>query len=240
MKCVVEFAGAKEVYETTVVHNQALLGFFKHVFSNTNYYEKLYSRKGFKPFSSAIRFKKLEILEGYAHTIAHLPLKVYFSTTQEEMFKAFLNSLYNTDFQYRINDEEVLSVKNVECFTKTKVTTNKIKAKTISPVVVKRSDADYSKCDFNDIYLVPGQEGFMKNLNEYTKRRFKHFNSKTPGNISVEPIRIRPSGVPFYSGFVRGFIGHFYLHGEPKTLEFVLNNGLGTKTGAGFGYIEKS
>lgn len=237
MKCIVEFTGNKAKYETTKDHYKAMIQFLKHVFANTEFYEQLYTTKHFKPFVTAMRFNGMKPLEGYAHIEVKMPMRIMFSTDNDAIFKAFIESLYNTAYTYEIDDVDELRISSIDCHTSSKVNVRKVRVKTLSPVVVKRPHVGFKNQRHGYIYMVEGQEGYMKALNEYTKKRQLFLTGKEANNISIESINTRATNIPFYGGFVRGTIGNFYLHGEPDTLEFVLNNGLGVKTGAGFGYI---
>lgn len=236
MRCEIEFTGEKQRYDTEKDHYKAMIQFLKHVFANTRFYEELYGKKGFKPFASCIKFSGMKKLLGRMHLSVKTPMRILFSTDNNVIFQAFVDSLYNTDYAYEINAEETLSISNITCKTDRHVNVRKIKAKTISPVVVKKMHAGF--LNHNQYYMMPGDSGFMKNLNEYTQKRIRYLTGKESGNVSIEPINVRSCNIPFYSGYVKCFRGSFYLHGTPETLKFVLNNGLGVKTGAGFGMID--
>lgn len=117
------------------------------------------------------------------------------------------------------------------------ITTNLIKAKTASPLVVRQD---------NHLFLSGTKDSDLDNFNSTLQgnmlSRFKDHYSESICNLIKDleytPINVRKTVVKSYDINVEVTVGTFILRADPILLNLVLKNGLGIRTGSFSGFLE--
>jgi CRISPR-associated endoribonuclease Cas6 len=214
-----------------------ILHLCKTIFSRTAAYENIYSNNSQRTFVNALLSKrKIEndkmILENSFH--------FHFSSSNKELCALFIdgvNSLMDEDLNISFHNSKV-KIKKVIATYNSKVFQNSAAFKTVSPVLIPLTE-ETTKGYIRKGYVRPDEPGFSAAFSECTSSRYnKTTRLKVSNPIGVSFLKCKKVAIPFYGGLVFGFVGEFEIFAEPEVLNFVIENGLGVKTGAGFGMIK--
>jgi CRISPR-associated endoribonuclease Cas6 len=94
-----------------------------------------------------------------------------------------------------------------------------------------REPDDHTRC------LIPQDKDYLSALNVLIKKKIERW---VGDEGSCEVLRVVPQAIRkrrIANGNVLATKGHFYLHGTPKGLRFILEQGLGANTAMGFGFV---
>lgn len=103
---------------------------------------------------------------------------------------------------------------------------DKVIIKLLSPLIVRHHDRDTNK----DIYLDYTSPDFLEKLNVTVKNRIGE-----KGAVSLKPIKAGRTVAQCLESKVNCSYGIFELSGEPETLNRLYKEGLGSRTGCGYG-----
>ncbi len=211
--------------------------------SNKSVYEIFYNSPKIKPFTFSVyfpesKFEKNKIKLGNKNEII-----LNFSTYNTEIGLLFYNGLLEyvkKGFYYK-DKEFQLRLKSVILKREYRIKTDRIKFKTLSPIIVRHHIREKNK----DEYLTlqnSDLEKFENQLNVNMSYVFKEFLGKEyklkfkPEAIKSVPIKV--SDEKFTKGYIPANIGTFYLEADIEALDFVYKAGLGARRSFGFGMIE--
>lgn len=104
-----------------------------------------------------------------------------------------------------------------------------------SPIVARVTDDDGQT-----VYYSPEDEEFLDVVNMNYGRKFEAFTGIYPTyGVIIEPIgKCRKVVTKFKNIWVTAYHGKFHLTGEPETLNFLYQTGLGAKSSQGFGMFD--
>lgn len=127
-------------------------------------------------------------------------------------------------------------VSGIEILPLKKLTSNKIKITTLTPIEVHTTPANRT------IYYNPGDYKFGEEVNNNLKRKWKAFYQEDcPYNLKFEPSKnseYKKQVLIVKNTVVEGYSGTFSIEGEPEFLELGLLSGLGSRNSGGFGMVE--
>ncbi|MFT8394421.1 MAG: CRISPR-associated endoribonuclease Cas6 [Liquorilactobacillus ghanensis] len=117
------------------------------------------------------------------------------------------------------------------------ITTNTIRAKTASPLVVRQD---------NHLFLSGTQAANLTVFNTVLQgnmlSRFKAYYPETIckmiKDLKFVPINTRKTVVRSFGIFIEVTVGEFILYGDPVLLNLIVRNGLGIRTGNFSGFLE--
>ena len=106
---------------------------------------------------------------------------------------------------------------------------------TASPVVARQNTDDGKS-----VYCAPDDPMFQDVINTNFGNKFESFAGYYPGyGIIIEPRgKFRKVVTNFKGTWVTAYHGKFHLIGEPQTLDFLYQTGLGNKSSQGFGMFD--
>ena len=137
--------------------------------------------------------------------------------------------------------DNVTNVSSIEIFEDDNITQDKIRIKTLNPIEVHSTlfKADGSKKTY---YYSPAESEFQELINKNLQKKWAAFyNKDCPYDLKISPVRLdlcKEKIRTFKGIIIKGWIGHFWIEGEPEFLEFGLASGLGSRSSAGFGMVE--
>ncbi len=119
------------------------------------------------------------------------------------------------------------------------VDSEKIKIRTLSPVVVYstllRPDGRKYTC-----YFEPGEKDFDEIMENNLRKKYTAFHEADPptGKVSITPLRQPKFAIIYYKNIViKGYSGTFILSGPAPLLQIAVESGLGSKNSQGFGCV---
>ncbi len=197
--------------------------------ANPACYERFYSHVHvLKPFTFSVFFPELKGHED-DHFIVGSKAILYFSTFFPEVCATVYNGiLCSRTFPLF---ENTAQVQNVFLKPRTTITQEKVKFKTMAPVLVNTKGNP-------NWYLLPEDEGFHEGLAFAVREVCRAFLDLPEGTVEFCPISIRRKVVRHYNMHMQGFVGIFELRGRPEVLNLIYQVGLGVRRSQGFGMLE--
>lgn len=112
-----------------------------------------------------------------------------------------------------------------------------VRVKTKSPITVYRTEDNG-----HTTYFSPEEERFYESVKSNARRKWRSMNGSDKGfSLKVSPAygcRYVRRMTRFKSTFITAWHGEFILEGNPQTLDFLYQTGLGSKNSQGFGLFE--
>ena len=163
-------------------------------------------------------------------------MNIQFSTGDSalgiQMYNAFLK-MRNVEFPIPFGNSILL--KKISAIPEKIIATNKIRAKFISPLVVRNHSRD------NDYYYSVDHPDFIKELYktaQYQLEILKDLPVSLLNNFSVTPIQPKKGVVQFYGQKMGVSLGEYEFIGEAVLLDYFYKYGIGSRRSSGFGMIE--
>lgn len=116
------------------------------------------------------------------------------------------------------------------------ITTNNIKIKFLSPLVVRDRDRKARKDYYHSFSSDQFLEKLKININEQIKKC--NFNSDILDDFNLIPILPKKTVVKFYEKQIECSLGIYMLHGKKELLEYLYKAGIGSKRSSGFGMFQ--
>ena len=113
---------------------------------------------------------------------------------------------------------------------------NSIKIKMLSPITVLTKTPDN-----HTVFFSPQEDRFYEKVTENALRKWiSRFGSDSGFELTVTPCNCeyRKNVTKFKDIYINAWYGEFMLNGNPKTLDFLYNVGIGNKNSQGFGMFE--
>jgi len=208
----------------------SMLHLLKDIFSKSGVYDKYFHDKMVKPYTYSIYFNNMKIMEEYIYFDKYFILN--FSSNSNILIDHIWDNL-NTGMKFTIGDNEYI----IDLIKRTnpKIRKNKMVAdiSILTNPFVTAKDSNYFITPNNNLKL------FNEILNYQLKKKFKYlYNNTKVGSVYLTPISMTDVIVKHY-GILKGFKGSFKINGDKTLIKFIFDNGLGVRTGQGFGYILK-
>ncbi|RMH79402.1 MAG: CRISPR-associated endoribonuclease Cas6 [Acidobacteria bacterium] len=233
MRFCVVLSSEKERAKISLDYRRRFISFLKIVLR-----AEYFKEKAPRPYTFAVYFgKNKPIKEGFINEVERITFR--FSSGDPVVLMEFYNGilrLKKEKYLHEIGDRKflIIGIKQEE------EKEPKGYFKTLSPVVVDR--LGYEKAENpKERYAVPWEEDFLPSLLSCVALRFKEIKGYEPKFKSVDfkPIQVKEQVIKHYGGYLRGFVGEFYLwFNDPEVMKFVYQYGLGVRTGQGFGYLQ--
>jgi CRISPR-associated endoribonuclease Cas6 len=213
-----------------------IISLLKAIFKSTPIFYELYSKeKKTIPFCSSLYLgKKMAILLDSISFEA--PISLFFSTGDLKVFSYFINGCLNFKNQgneIHILNDETLIIQKIEPLNKTKITTENVVFKTMSPIVLQNPNVD--KTDYENFYVTYNQKEFENILNIITQNRMNYLNINNYTKIKITSDYNKTDSIPHYGGYIKATRGVFNVKSSVETLQFLYDYGFGTRTGQLFG-----
>lgn len=228
--------------EIPLDYRRIFISFFKNALENYDkeIKEKYYKNQDVihKPFTFAVYFENPVFRRDFIE-LENNSLNLNFSTACLETGIDYYNAIVKMiNKPYPLAQENFLILKNIVMVNEPKLVSNEIVIKTMSPLLVRK----HHKSSNHDVYLKPEDEDYVavikNNLDDTLEKLGLGELKEDLDSFNLEEIMSKEVKVLFYGHKVGGRVGKFLLKGQPRLLDFVLKNGLGARTNAGFGMLE--
>lgn len=208
----------------------------KELFNEIYYFEDKKNKK-IKDFSFSIYLNDYKVNE--TNIDVYRDISVTISTSDYNLGIAFYNGLIRIhEFDYK---DYKLEIKKVILLKESKVTTNSVKCKTLSPIYLKdkfNKSIDIESSNFEEVlnYI---SNIYLDTYRGYGLRQRIKFNP-----ISMKKIVVKEEieGFKEQTGkefiFINSYKGIFELTGNIEDLQILLQSGIGFRRSEGFGLID--
>lgn len=233
-----EIGEGEHVFANGIDIRRAFLKMLKSIFGLTDVYEELFGSKKPKPYVTNIAFKRFYPRK--ESITIRFPITFSFSTGFPEYSRPFASGaakFANSGYLVELGGKH-FQVDDIRAIPHSVTYAENARVSAASHICVPRAGFDRRDHAKGPQYVVPGEDGFHASLNSVVERRMNECGIRKSSPLSLRPIKVEKRAVKFYGGIVFAFKGSFELFGDPTTLNFVRMNGLGAKTGSGFGMIE--
>lgn len=150
-------------------------------------------------------------------------------------------ALYNSFVEFRgleipIKDN-VFNIGKIILHEAKPITSNRIKFKTASPIVVREHRGDNKKTYYHDLSTSEGQEVFKLNLRYQIRDKFPEVEEESLDSIGVRVLETRLTLVKFYNIVIPSNLATIEIATEPYILDYLYLSGIGSKKSSGFGFV---
>ena len=133
-------------------------------------------------------------------------------------------------------------ISSVSVLRQDKVSSNKIKVKTLSPVTMHST---FKKPDGKKVthYYNPFEDDFKELLKANLQKKWQSlYRENCPyNNFTIKPLFTtnRKEKIRYFKGtLIKSWTGTFEIEGDPELLQFALDAGLGDRNSQGYGMVE--
>lgn len=236
-----------EIFLNFVTKNQKLpldyrstfLSFFKNalsIFGSGKWGQRFYIDNSRKPFTFAVNLPSPKFSK-QCIKLASNELSLTFSTADNYIgyifmcaFEAQVNKVFKIAF------ENEITLKRVKVSRGKSVNNNKIIVKMCSPLCLRK----HNKITNEDFYYSVESEDFNKHSKEILEAQLisEGFPRESASNIKITPIDCKKTVVLHYGTYIECSLGVFKIEADPSVLNQFLQNGLGSRKSAGFGFAK--
>lgn len=221
-------------------YHRKVISMLKQGFERTapEKYQELYTQNRLKEFTFSVYFGQSKFGK-QAIVLENDQIILNVSTANAELGMYLYNGLMNLrnqDFQW--SEETTISVQRVSIISQQTITENRIILKALSPVICRDHNKETSKDWFYSFEAPEFLDVLKRNmifklvpiLGEYIRYDIEE--------LELTPINMKKTVVRFYERQMECSIGQFSLRGKPHLLNYLVQSGLGSLTGSGFGMCE--
>ena len=144
------------------------------------------------------------------------------------IFNAFISIKYK---EIKISEGLVVKVTGVNKLPQSNIDTNRLIAKTMSPIVCR----DHNKDTGEDNEFI---EIIKRNLYSELREEYGDYIQKDIENLIINSEKLKKIVVKFYNKTINASIGIVSFTGKSYLLDYIYNRGMGSLTGSGYGLLE--
>ncbi|WP_334100722.1 CRISPR-associated endoribonuclease Cas6 [Thermotoga petrophila] len=217
-----------------VDYRRIFMSVLKRVYEGTPFEEIVLSHDRVpKPYVFSVGFKRIKEISGDS-IMFESPVFFNFSSSIPQMVGYMYNHLGRIKSFFK--DAEI----SVDLPVPITITSEIVTFKILGSAVLTRPETE-------KYYVNPEDDDFEEALNHSLKVRLdllkdllEKFGVKVPKfePVSIVNKNLKKVPVKHYGGFIEAFSGTVTLSGNPDILNFLYENGLGVRTGQGFGMLK--
>lgn len=202
-------------------------------------HEKGYSldKRTFKMFTFSRLLGKFSINKNENTIIFAGETKLILSSPIDHFCQSLVNGLL-TRGKIRLGEAEV-AIERVY-LKKPNIKLNQVKLRTLSPIVVYRTDLKEDGRKYTQ-YLKPGDPEYSTLIGDNLRKKYQAFYKEEPpqGEIQVSPLgRIQEHIIKYKNFIIKGYSGDILLTAPVPLLQLGVDGGIGGKNSQGFGCVE--
>ena len=218
-------------------YRKTFISFFKEslsVFGTGKWGKKLYVDNNRKPFTFAINLPNPKFSKECI-TLEKPEIELTFSTSDN-----YLGYIFMCAFEVKVNKPfpiafgNKLILKRVLVSRSKHITGEKAIVKMWSPLCLREHNKERNE----DIYYSVASENFGIKSKEIIKEQLisDGFPENLASNIEITPIHCKKTVVLHYGTYIECSLGVFEINADNTTLNHLLQNGIGSRKSAGFGF----
>lgn len=201
-------------------------------------YQELYESNTFKEFTFSVYFGQA-IFQKNVIQLKDNKFILNISTANMELAFYLYNCLTSLRFK-KLDWGNGLSVKiqSVSRVPQPSITEDCVVLKTLSPIVVRDHNKETSKDWFYSVEAPEFLEILKRNMVSSLVPILGEYIRYDVEELELKPINMKKTVVRFYDRQVECSLGCFSLSGKPHLLNYLMQSGIGSLTGSGFGMCE--
>jgi CRISPR-associated endoribonuclease Cas6 len=201
-------------------------------------YQELYGQNALKEFTFSVYFGRATFGK-QAITLENDHLILNISTANAELCKYLFNglmSLRNQTFQWLQHTH--VTVEQITIIPQQKITENQVFLKALSPLVVRDHNKETNKDWFYSVEAPEFLEILKRNMTAKLIPLLGDYILYDIEELELIPVHMKKTVVRFYDRQMECSLGRFSLSGKPHLLNYLVQSGIGSLTGSGFGMCE--
>ncbi|MBC2130283.1 CRISPR-associated endoribonuclease Cas6 [Listeria innocua] len=203
-------------------------------------FANLYGHNTQKNFTFSVYFKHPTFEEDLIK-VKDKTCIINFSTGEAELAIVFFNvfTLLKGE-NIKIDENVELKIHTVEVVPTRKIENNIIKFKTLSPIVIRDHNQTTQKDWFYTLEDDEAMEILKRNMiGKLATKDYGESIEKEIESIQIKPLKFKKTVVRFYKMQIAASLGEFEIKSSSRLLNILIQNGIGSLTGNGFGMIEQ-
>ncbi|MHC5218157.1 CRISPR-associated endoribonuclease Cas6 [Enterococcus sp. LJL128] len=201
-------------------------------------YQELYGNNTVKDYTFSVYFGQA-IFEKKKIILTNNQVILNFSTANAELGFYLYNVLMSLKKKENLWDEDVtLHVQDVQIVHQAVVIEDQILLKALSPIVCRNHNKETNKDWYYSFENLEFLEIIKRNMISKLVPILGEYIQHDIEELSFEPVKMKKTVVRFYERQIECSIGQFYLKGKPHLLNYLMQSGVGSLTGSGFGMCE--
>lgn len=222
-------------------YRPAIISFLKHCltkYEGAKFFELYYSKDGKKAgsYTFALEMPKCKMQNGCI-LLNDGSIKLKFSTADDKTGVVFFNAMISQiGKQYPIGKDSKFKITNMFLERESKIKDSAVAVRFLSPLCVRKHDKDNGK----DWYYSFEQPDFLAVLRDGMRTQLtkKDLPVGLLDGFIIEPVQAKKTVVKHHGVYVECSLGVFKIAGRVELLDYIQKNGLGSRTSAGFGFVQ--
>ncbi|MBC1671790.1 CRISPR-associated endoribonuclease Cas6 [Listeria welshimeri] len=207
--------------------------------SSPERYEDLFGGNKYKQYTFSVYLPKPRN-EGAEIHLDEPNCIINFSTGDAETGVVFYNALISLrDSKILFGAGNNITIKNIQMVPEKKIISNRTILKTLSPLVSRDHNRETFKNWFYSFEDKKFEPILKRNMLPYLVEAFGEQARYDLEKLKITPISMKKVVVYCHEIHIESSVGIFELEAEPYLQNYLLENGIGTMTGSGFGMIEQ-
>lgn len=207
--------------------------------TNLSLYQELFSDNRPKSYTFAVFIPEAKFTNNQINFNNQKDIIIQFSTSDGEIGISIYNAFMNLRQQeIPWNPEVSLIISKVELAHQGNISESQLHCRTLAPIVCRDHNRETKKDWFYNFQDSKFLDILKRNLKIKLIPVMGEYISYDIDHLEIHPIRMKKTVVKHYEKQIECSIGKFQLVGKPHLLKRLLDDGLGSMTGTGFGMIE--
>ncbi|MDY3705998.1 CRISPR-associated endoribonuclease Cas6 [Vagococcus lutrae] len=207
---------------------------------NKDLYRRLYADNVMKPYTFSVYLPQSKFEKAYISLGESQQFVINFSTSDAEIAINFYNAFLEMKNEPIMWEQELtITVQNVDIVPLAPIIEESVFLRTLSPIICRNHNQETKKDWFHTYEDEPFLPILKRNM---TFRLIDRLGAQVEYDIDAlifKPINMKKTVVKHYEKQIAGSIGTFELEGKAYLLNELVDSGIGSITGGGFGMIEK-
>ncbi|NJP40409.1 hypothetical protein HCH52_05010 [Oscillospiraceae bacterium HV4-5-C5C] len=224
----------------TVNYRRTVLSFIKKAlteYASGQYYDEFFHGSGSKPYCFAVCLPPAQVRNNQ-FDLQEPWIDVNFSSLDVKTSLILYNAFTGLKFRLLpLDDHNSMKLTRIRAAKETIVRQSCIIGKLSMPLCVRLHDPEQNK----DQYFTFTDLGFEQQLKCIIEAQLKLRQGVDPNWIagfSFAPVQMKKSFTKHYGQLIPGSLGIFRLCGQPELLNYLANEGMGSRRSAGFGTFD--
>ncbi|WP_303861759.1 CRISPR-associated endoribonuclease Cas6 [Alkalibaculum bacchi] len=161
-------------------------------------------------------------------------IEMTLKTENQEIALIYFSSLLNMkDKPFNIGNDNQITLKSIRLVREPDIIGDFGIFKILSPICIRLHDRETNR----DKYLAYSDEGFELEFRNKIKEDLEFFD-KEIDSLIFDFSKLKKVVIPIYGTLISATLGTFFVKGDNKLLNYIKNNGIGSRRSSGMGLIE--
>lgn len=206
--------------------------------SDPERYQDLFGNNKHKNYTFSVYFPKPQNKKNEIY-IEEKNCIINFSTGDVETGVVFYNAfMFLKNNKIAFSPQNNLIIRNIDIIQEKKIIGGKVCLKTLSPIVSREHNKETYKNWFYSFEDEKFESTLKRNMVPLLTEEFGGKARYDLEKMKINPISMKKVVVFCHDIHVESSTGIFELTGEPYLQKYLIQNGLGSMTGSGFGHLD--